>query len=190
MLGVVMQEGWNGLDLGKALEAETKAIAADLPLGLSLHQGHRSGGQHPPRPSTSSCSSSSWRSASCMVVSLVSLGWRVGIVVAAAVPLTLAVVFVIMLDTGRDVRPHHAGRADPLARPAGRRRHHRHRDDGGEDGGGHGPHQGRGLCLEPHGGADALRHAGHGHRPDAGRLRPVDARASMPATSSGSSASP
>ena len=36
-----------------------------------------------------------------MVVSLVSLGWRVGIVVAAAVPLTLAVVFVIMLDTGR-----------------------------------------------------------------------------------------
>ena len=33
-----------------------------------------------------------------MVVSLVSLGWRVGIVVAAAVPLTLAVVFVIMLE--------------------------------------------------------------------------------------------
>ena len=36
-----------------------------------------------------------------LLVSLVSLGWRVGIVVAAAVPLTLAVVFVIMLDTGR-----------------------------------------------------------------------------------------
>src|SRR5690348_5448672 len=36
-----------------------------------------------------------------LVVSLLSLGWRVGIVVAAAVPLTLAAVFVIMLDTGR-----------------------------------------------------------------------------------------
>ena len=36
-----------------------------------------------------------------MLVSLLSLGWRVGIVVAAAVPLTLAVVFVIMLETNR-----------------------------------------------------------------------------------------
>ena len=26
-LGVVMQEGWNGLDLGKALEAEAKTIS-------------------------------------------------------------------------------------------------------------------------------------------------------------------
>ena len=37
-----------------------------------------------------------------MIVSLVSLGWRVGIVVAAAVPLTLAAVFVIMMITGRN----------------------------------------------------------------------------------------
>jgi multidrug efflux pump subunit AcrB len=36
-----------------------------------------------------------------LLVSLLSLGWRVGIVVAAAVPLTLAAVFVIMLETGR-----------------------------------------------------------------------------------------
>src|SRR5258708_10571627 len=36
-----------------------------------------------------------------MVVSLLSLGWRVGIVAAAAVPLTLATVLVIMLFTGR-----------------------------------------------------------------------------------------
>ena len=35
-----------------------------------------------------------------MVVSLVSLGWRVGVVVAAAVPLTLAALFVMMLLTG------------------------------------------------------------------------------------------
>jgi multidrug efflux pump subunit AcrB len=36
-----------------------------------------------------------------MIVSLISLGWRVGVVVAAAVPLTLAAVFVVMLLTGR-----------------------------------------------------------------------------------------
>jgi multidrug efflux pump subunit AcrB len=36
-----------------------------------------------------------------MVVSFVSMGWRVGIVVAAAVPLTLAVVFVVMAATAR-----------------------------------------------------------------------------------------
>src|SRR5438094_3870085 len=36
-----------------------------------------------------------------LLVSLLSLGWRVGIVVAAAVPLTLAVVFLIMLETNR-----------------------------------------------------------------------------------------
>jgi multidrug efflux pump subunit AcrB len=37
-----------------------------------------------------------------MVVCFVSMGWRVGVVVAAAVPLTLAVVFVIMAGTGKN----------------------------------------------------------------------------------------
>ena len=37
-----------------------------------------------------------------IVVSLVTLGLRVGVVVALAVPLTLAAVFVIMMLTGRD----------------------------------------------------------------------------------------
>src|SRR5438034_9377699 len=32
LLGVVMQEGWNGLDLGMALEAEVKTISAVMPL--------------------------------------------------------------------------------------------------------------------------------------------------------------
>src|SRR5437879_8629270 len=36
-----------------------------------------------------------------MLVSLLSLGWRVGIVVVAAIPLTLGAVFVIMLVTDR-----------------------------------------------------------------------------------------
>ena len=37
-----------------------------------------------------------------MLVSFVSMGWRAGSVVAAAVPLTLAVVFVVMAATGRN----------------------------------------------------------------------------------------
>src|SRR5437879_12273907 len=37
-----------------------------------------------------------------MLVCFVSMGWRVGIVVAAAVPLTLAAVFVVMAATGKD----------------------------------------------------------------------------------------
>ncbi|WP_374650516.1 efflux RND transporter permease subunit [Dongia sp.] len=100
VLGVVMKEGWNALDLGKALDVEERKIAADLPTGLSF----------------SKISDQAVNVTEAvdefmikffvalgviMVVSLISLGWRVGIVVAAAVPLTLAAVFVIMLVTDR-----------------------------------------------------------------------------------------
>src|SRR5438093_6605110 len=36
VLGAVMQEGWNGLDLGKALETETEKLSKTLPLGVTL----------------------------------------------------------------------------------------------------------------------------------------------------------
>ena len=36
-----------------------------------------------------------------MLVSLLSLGWRVGLVVVAAIPLTLGAVFVVMMITDR-----------------------------------------------------------------------------------------
>lgn len=100
MLSVVMREGWNGLDLGKALNAEVDKIRAELPLGMTLN--------------TVTDQSVNIREAVdqfmhtfmealaiVMIVSLISLGWRVGIVVAAAVPLTLAVVLVVMWVTGR-----------------------------------------------------------------------------------------
>ncbi len=54
-----------------------------------------------------------------MAVCFVSMGWRVGVVVAAAVPLTLAVVFVVMEATGKKLRPHHSRLADPRPGPAG-----------------------------------------------------------------------
>lgn len=100
MLAAVMQEGWDGLALGKALEGRTAAIAKALPLGMTLDK----------------VSDQAVNIANAvdefmmkfvmalgvvLLVSFISLGWRVGIVVAAAIPLTLAAVFLIMLETGR-----------------------------------------------------------------------------------------
>src|SRR5947199_9223362 len=100
LLGGVMREGWNGLDLGKALDAEAAAINAEMPLGMSL--------------SKVTDQSDNIRAAVdefmvkflvalgvVMLVGFLSMGWRVGIVVAAAVPLTLAAVFIVMAATGK-----------------------------------------------------------------------------------------
>ncbi|MBV4551670.1 efflux RND transporter permease subunit [Pseudomonas sp. SWRI102] len=101
LLGVIMREGWNGLDLGKALDAETNSINEGMPLGMTL----------------SKVTDQSVNIDSAvgefmvkffvallvvMIVCFVSMGWRVGVVVAAAVPLTLAVVFVVMAATGKN----------------------------------------------------------------------------------------
>lgn len=101
LLGVVMREGWNGLDLGKALDHEVAAINAEQPLGMSL---------------TKVTDQAVNINASVdefmvkffaallvvMLVSFLSMGWRAGLVVAAAVPLTLAIVFVVMAATGKN----------------------------------------------------------------------------------------
>ena len=99
-LSVVMQDGWNGLALGKSLDAEEKKIATVLPVGLAFT-----------KISDQAVNISEAVDefmlkffvalGVVMLVSLLSLGWRVGVVVAAAVPLTLAAVVVIMLATGR-----------------------------------------------------------------------------------------
>ncbi|MBB3211828.1 multidrug efflux pump subunit AcrB [Herbaspirillum sp. Sphag1AN] len=101
LLGIVMRDGWNGLDLGKALDAEVTAINKDLPLGASLTK----------------VTDQAVNIASAvnefmvkfvvallvvMVVCFLSMGWRVGLVVAAAVPLTLAAVFIVMAATGKN----------------------------------------------------------------------------------------
>jgi len=101
LLGVVMREGWNGLDLGKALENEVGSINEDLPLGISLNKV---------TDQAVNISSSvnefmiKFFAALLVVmfVSFISMGWRVGLVVAMAVPLTLAIVFVAMLVTGKN----------------------------------------------------------------------------------------
>ncbi|HET6608148.1 MAG TPA: efflux RND transporter permease subunit [Rhodopila sp.] len=100
VLAVVMKEGWNGLELGKSLDAEEKHIAVQLPAGLSFTKISDQAVNI--REAVDEFMLKFFMALSVvMVVSLISLGWRVGIVVAAAVPLTLAAVFVIMMMTGR-----------------------------------------------------------------------------------------
>ncbi|HXJ44340.1 MAG TPA: efflux RND transporter permease subunit, partial [Bryobacteraceae bacterium] len=100
LLSIVMKEGWNGLDLGKALVAEQKKISAELPAGITFSKVTDQAVNI--REAVDEFMLKFFVAlAVVMVVSIISLGWRVGIVVAAAVPLTLAAVFVIMLLTGR-----------------------------------------------------------------------------------------
>lgn len=101
LLGVVMRDEWNGLDLGRALEKEVASINQALPLGMSL---------------TKVTDQAVNISAAVdefmvkffvallvvMLVCFISMGWRVGVVVAAAVPLTLAAVFVVMAASGKN----------------------------------------------------------------------------------------
>ena len=100
MLAVVMQQGWNGLELGKALEDRSSAISETLPLGMTLAKvtDQAINIKH---AVDEFMMKFAMALGVVLLVSLLSLGWRVGIVVAAAVPLTLAVVFLIMLETNR-----------------------------------------------------------------------------------------
>lgn len=101
LLGIIMREGWNGLELGKSLDAEAASINASMPLGMTLT-----------KVTDQSVNISSAVDEFMlkffvallvvMVVCFVSMGWRVGVVVAAAVPLTLAVVFMVMEASGKN----------------------------------------------------------------------------------------
>jgi multidrug efflux pump subunit AcrB len=100
LLNVIMRPGWNGLDLGKSLNAEVKKVAEDLPLGMTLTPVTDQSGNI--SEAVNQFMHTFFEAlAIVMIVSLVSLGWRVGLVVAAAVPLTLALVLIVMWATGR-----------------------------------------------------------------------------------------
>ena len=100
VLGVVMQEGWNGLKLGEALETEEKKISSELALGYELKKITNQSVNI--KESVDEFMLKFFVALGVvMLVSLLSMGWRVGIVVAAAVPLTLAAVLVVMMITDR-----------------------------------------------------------------------------------------
>lgn len=94
-IGVSMAKGGNVLDLGAALEKEVARIESDLPIGIDVHRvanqpavveesvGHFTRGLFE-------------AIGIVLIVSLVSLGFRAGLVVAISIPLVLAIVFVFM----------------------------------------------------------------------------------------------
>jgi multidrug efflux pump subunit AcrB len=100
VLAVVMRKGWNGLALGRALDQEERAISTTLPLGVSFVK--ISDQARNIKEAVGEFTLKFFVAlVVVMAVSLAALGFRVGVVVALAVPLTLAAVFVIMLITGR-----------------------------------------------------------------------------------------
>ena len=101
LLGVVMRDGWNGLDLGKALQAQTISINEQLPLGMTLSKVTDQS-VNIDASVTEFMIKFFAALGVVLLVCFLSMGWRVGIVVAAAVPLTLAAVFIVMAATGKD----------------------------------------------------------------------------------------
>jgi multidrug efflux pump subunit AcrB len=135
LLGVVMQRGENGLALGERLVEVQEELEASLPLGVGFTQ------------LTNQADAITHAVelfqikflvavAVVMLVSFVAIGWRAGLVVGIAIPLTLGSDLPADADQGDQPGSGELGRAHHFSGTSGRRRHHRHRDDAGEDGGG------------------------------------------------------
>ena len=98
-IGVTMSHSGNVLEFGKALEAKMAEIQSELPAGVQLTK-------YADQPEV--VKESVWEFQSSFLialaivlgVSLVSLGWRTGIVVAASVPLVLGLVAIVMYIMG------------------------------------------------------------------------------------------
>ena len=100
ILGTVMKEGYNGLKLGENLQNEIDKIASQLPVGIDFTK--ITDQSQVIKASVDEFMMKFFMALGVvMLVCLLSMGWRVGIVVATAVPLTLAIVFLIMLTTDR-----------------------------------------------------------------------------------------
>ena len=99
VIAVSMRKGANALHFGEALQAEVARIKADLPLGLTLEQ--TADQPHVVQEAVGEFLMKFVMAlAVVLLVSFASLGFRAGLVVALAVPLTLALVFVVMQAWG------------------------------------------------------------------------------------------
>ena len=133
MLGIVMTDDGNIVELGKAIDDAVAKVQSELPYGVELERVAD-------QPTT--VSESVWEFERSLMealvivlaVSLLSLGWRTGIVVALSVPLVLGVVAMVMLAMGWNLERISLGSliiALGLLVDDG---DHRGRDDGREDG--------------------------------------------------------
>ncbi|MBK1694089.1 MFS transporter [Chromatium weissei] len=99
LLGVVMRLGENGLNLGTRLTAFIKQLESDLPLGFELVQLTN---QADAIVHAVNLFQIKFMVAVgvVMLVSFLALGWRAGLVVGIAIPLTLGLTFLLMLIRG------------------------------------------------------------------------------------------
>jgi multidrug efflux pump subunit AcrB len=98
-LAVGMKPGANLLKFGEALDKEMKAIATDLPAGIQVHLV----ADQPKivEEAVSGFTQALFEAvAIVLVVSFISLGMRAGVVVAIAIPLVLAITFMVMEYSG------------------------------------------------------------------------------------------
>jgi multidrug efflux pump subunit AcrB len=102
-LGIAMRDGGDVLALGDNIQAALARIQADLPIGIEPRLVAN-------QPATVELAigefmESLWQAVAIILgMSFLSLGVRPGLVVALAIPLTLAVVFAIMLVLGIDMQ--------------------------------------------------------------------------------------
>jgi len=102
-LAIAMRDGGDILTMGKNLSRAMSQITANLPIGIEPHlvadQAVTVDG------AIAEFMESLWQAiAIILVVSFISLGVRAGLIVALAIPLTLAVVFAIMEMAGIDMQ--------------------------------------------------------------------------------------
>ena len=103
VIAMSMRKGANALTFGEALQAEAARIQADLPLGLDLQQ--IADQPHVVEEAVGEFLMKFVAAlAVVLLVSFASLGFRAGLVVALAVPLTLAIVFIIMQAWGIELQ--------------------------------------------------------------------------------------
>ncbi len=102
LVGLAKQPGFNVLTLGEELRGALAEVRAQLPLGLMVNQI-----ADQPEVVQESVSEFLLKFVVAlgvvMLVSFISLGFRAGIIVALSVPLTLAIVFGVMLAWGMEL---------------------------------------------------------------------------------------
>jgi len=102
MVGVIMGDNVNGLQLGKRLAAFEDRVAANLPEGVRLEKVTDQANAIRLAVDTFQVKFLLALGV-VMLVGFIALGLRAGLVVAMAVPLTLAATFIVMLVTGKNL---------------------------------------------------------------------------------------
>ncbi|MGV6874056.1 efflux RND transporter permease subunit [Pseudochelatococcus sp. B33] len=102
-VGVVMASGYKVTDVGRAVEETYRRFEAVLPYGAHIDQI-----SNQPEVVTEAVSefmkALGEALAIVLVVSFLSIGWRAGLVIAIAIPLTLAATFAIMYELGIELQ--------------------------------------------------------------------------------------